>query len=389
MDVKAENVDVESAVRERYSSASQEAEPALCCPVTYDTQYLDVLPQELIERDYGCGDPSRDVREGETVLDLGSGGGKICYIASQIVGPQGRVFGVDMNDDMLELARRHQPDLAGKIGWDNITFCKGRIQDLGLDMDAFESYLMDHPVQNAGDWLEAQNVAEQLRCASPMIPSDSVDVVISNCVLNLVKEADRRQMFGEIFRVLRRGGRAVISDIVSDEPVPQHLKDDPKLWSGCISGAFTELGLLKAFEEAGFYGVEIVTRQDEPWAVVEGIEFRSMTVRAYKGKEGPCKDHLQGVIYRGPWKSVTDDDGHVLRRGERMAVCEKTFNIYKCEPYGDDILLVPPATPINADDAEEFDCHRGAVRDPKVTKPQTTQLDVLPGSCCGPDSDCC
>ena len=93
-----EKLDIELAVSDRYSAASQAAETALCCPVQYQSQYLEVLPQELIERDYGCGDPSRFLKDGDTVLDLGSGGGKICYIASQVVGSSGRVIGVDMNE---------------------------------------------------------------------------------------------------------------------------------------------------------------------------------------------------------------------------------------------------------------------------------------------------
>ena len=118
-------LEVESAVRKRYSSASQAAEPSLCCPVNYDPKYLSVLPNELIERDYGCGDPSKWVNEGETVLDLGSGGGKICYIASQVVGASGHVIGVDMNDEMLALARKHQNEISTKIGYNNTTFFKG------------------------------------------------------------------------------------------------------------------------------------------------------------------------------------------------------------------------------------------------------------------------
>ena len=237
---------VEAAVRDRYSAAAKAVEPALCCPVSYDRRYLEVLPQELIERDYGCGDPSRFVREGETVLDLGSGGGKICYIASQIVGPRGRVIGIDMNDDMLALARKYQREIASRIGWDNVTFLQGRIQDL-----------------------------------SP-IPSRSIDVVLSNCVLNLVNEADREQLFREVFRVLRPGGRAVISDIVSSRPVPAEVKADPTLWSGCISGAFEEEAFLLAFSAAGFTQVQLAARQEEPWTVVQGIEFRSVTVQAVK-----------------------------------------------------------------------------------------------------------
>jgi len=386
-----EKLDVELAVADRYSAASQAAEPALCCPVQYQPQYLEVLPQELIERDYGCGDPSRDVQAGETVLDLGSGGGKVCYIASQIVGQQGQVIGIDMNDDMLALAREHQPAISERIGWNNVRFCKGRIQDLALDLDRLEAHLQEKPVTSTADWLEIQRWASQQRNEDPMIGDDTIDVVISNCVLNLVEQRDRQQMFGEIFRVLKRGGRAVISDIVCDEPVPEHLQADAELWSGCISGAFVEDEFLHAFAAAGFYGMEIIARQTEPWAVVEGIEFRSLTVRAYKGKEGPCLDHRQAVIYQGPWKTVEDDDGHVLRRGERMAVCKKNFQIYTRPPYQDQIAAIEPATPVSESEAIPFNCREGSIRTPDETKASSSSqpLTVLPGDqCCGPD-DCC
>jgi ubiquinone/menaquinone biosynthesis C-methylase UbiE len=247
---------VEQVVQERYSAASRQVEPALCCPVQYDSRFLQVLPAEILERDYGCGDPSRYVRPGETVLDLGSGGGKICYIASQIVGKEGRVIGVDKNEDMLELARKYQQQVGERIGWHNVEFRRGRIQDLATDLD--------DPARR------------------PMIADLSIDVVLSNCVLNLVAEADRRHLFAEVFRVLKPGGRAAISDIVSDRPVPEHLKSDATLWSGCISGAYEESAFLSAFAAAGFVTVELVARQAEPWTVVEGIEFRSVTVRAYK-----------------------------------------------------------------------------------------------------------
>ena len=100
----------ETAVKDRYAPAATVQEPALCCPVQYDPKYLEVIPDEVIERDYGCGDPSQYVNPGETVLDLGSGTGKICFIASQVVGAEGKVIGVDMTDDMLEVARRYAPD---------------------------------------------------------------------------------------------------------------------------------------------------------------------------------------------------------------------------------------------------------------------------------------
>ena len=382
-------LNVEEAVRQRYSPAAEAAEPALCCPVNYEQQYLKIIPQEILERDYGCGDPSRHVAPGETVLDLGSGGGKICYIAAQIVGPEGRVIGVDRNDEMLALARTHQGAIVDKLGYDNVEFHKGSIQDLALDLEAFEAHLQSHPVVNSADWLQAEAHAQQLRESAPLVADDSVDVVVSNCVLNLVSQQDRQQLFQEIFRVLKRGGRAVISDIVCDEPVPAHLQNDPQLWSGCISGAFVENEFLEAFATAGFYGMEILSRQEEAWATVEGIEFRSLTVRAYKGKEGPCLDQHQAVIYNGPWKQVVDDDGNVLRRGVRNAVCGKTFQIYTREPYAAQVLAVSPQQPVAEGDAAQFDCRRSEIRNPRQTKGLDYKATQLPGeeSCGG--GNCC
>ena len=380
---------VDSAVRDRYSAAAQSAEPALCCPVDYDAKWLEAIPDEVIQRDYGCGDPSKWVQPDDTVLDLGSGGGKICFIASQVVGEEGRVIGVDCTDDMLALARQHQPTVAERIGYDNITFHKGRIQDLKLDLEQLEQHLAAQPINNSTDWLLAHDEADRLRKTSPMIPDNSVDVVVSNCVLNLVHEEHRHRLFSEVHRVLKRGGRAVISDIVCDEDVPQHLKNDPKLWSGCMSGAFREDEFLQAFEDAGFYGIEIVARQAEPWAVVEGIEFRSLTVRAWKGKEGPCLDRRQAVIYHGPWKAVIDDDGHTLYRGQRMAVCDKTFHIYTTGPYAESITPVPPAVEVPLDDAPDYNCRKNALRPASDTKFGKGELTILPdGDCCG-ETGCC
>lgn len=385
-----DHLDVERAVRERYSEASKMAEQSLCCPVEYDTKYLDILPTELIERDYGCGDPSRYLHSNETVLDLGSGGGKICYIAAQIVGAGGRVIGVDMNDDMLELARRFRQEIGNRIGYHNVDFYKARIQDLALDIERFEQYLQANPVQSTDQWWTAHSEAERMRREEPMIANDSIDVIVSNCVLNLVDVAAREQLFCEMLRVLRRGGRAVISDIVSDEPIPEHLKSDPKLWSGCISGAFVEDDFLAAFARAGFYGMEIVSRQEQPWATIEGIEFRSVTVSAYKGKDGPCLDHHQAVIYNGPWERVRDDDGHTLRRGQRTAVCAKTFEIYTRSPYAEHVTPVPPYTQVPDDLAVPYDCHRGDIRHPRETKGQQFKKTLLPvsDSCCQEECDC-
>jgi len=331
--MKLDQDEVTRAVGERYAAGAQAVEAELCCPVSYDGRYLEVLPAEILDRDYGCGDPSQHLLAGETVLDLGSGGGKICYIASQVVGAEGRVIGVDMTSDMLALAREHQATVAARIGWDNVAFHRGRIEDLRLDLDRLGVWLAEHPVTDVLSYEAMENERERLRREEPMVATDSIDVVVSNCVLNLVAPGLKRQLFEETFRVLKRGGRAVISDIVADREVPLDMQQDPDLWSGCISGAFEEEAFLKAFEDAGFHGVEILSRQEEPWRLVDGIEFRSMTVAAYKGKQGACVDAGQSVVYHGPFQSIQDDDGHRFQRGRREAVCEKTFALLGKPPY--------------------------------------------------------
>ena len=382
-------LDVEGAVQTRYGAAAQLKEEALCCPIEYDPQFLKILPAEIIERDYGCGDPSAFVKAGETVLDLGSGGGKICYIASQIVGASGKIIGVDTNQEMLALANKYRGEIATKISYANVEFCYGKIQDLKLNLNLVDEYLNTNPIKTAQDLTNYELFVNKIKAEKPLVADDSVDVILSNCVLNLVKPEDKEQMFAEMFRVLKRGGRVAISDIVADEVIPELMQKDAELWSGCISGAFREDLLVEAFEKAGFYGIEIVKRDEKPWRVVEGLEFRSVTIVAYKGKQGACWERNQAVTYRGPWKKVIDDDGHILERGKRMAVCDKTFQIYQKEPYANQIIAVEPIENIALEDAKEFDCRRTAKRHPRESKGLEYNLTDLSGEMCGEGGDCC
>jgi SAM-dependent methyltransferase len=376
-------------VYQRYSNAALQTEPALCCPVQYSAVFISAIPTEILERDYGCGDPTPYVGEGEAVLDLGSGGGKLCYILAQVVGPKGQVLGVDCNHQMLALARRYRQVVAELIGFDNVDFRYGMIQDLRLDLDLLGEELASHPVSNSDDWLALRQIEERLRRERPMIADESIDCVVSNCVLNLVRPQDRRQLFGEIFRVLRRNGRAAISDIVADEDVPDYLQRDPTLWSGCISGAFREDQFLEAFEEAGFHGIHIAKRQREPWQTIEGIEFRSVTAVAYKGKQGPCWERNQAVFYRGPFRKVEDDDGHKYIRGARMAVCDKTFQLLQRAPYTEHFIPVEPRIAVPLENAAPFDCKRAKIRDARETKGVEYKSNTEPiGECCS-DRQCC
>jgi hypothetical protein len=121
---------------------------------------------------------------------------------------------------------------------------------------------------------------------------------------------------------------------------------------------------------------------------VEGIEFRAITVTAYKGKQGECWEHNQAVIYQGPWKQVIDDDGHVLERGQRMAVCQKTFEIYQREPYANQIIAVKPIEEISATDAKPFDCKRSVKRHPRETKGMDYDLTDVSGELCSTEGCC-
>jgi len=375
---------VQANVKERYAEGAKEVQAELCCPVDYDKELLKILPQEIIEKDYGCGDPSRYVREGDTVLDLGSGGGKICYMAAQLVGDKGSVIGVDMTDDMLALAQKYRDEMADKIGGAPVVFHRGHIQDLALNLDALNHYLNDNPVNTIHDMEVLDAWKQKQRREEPMIADNSIDLVISNCVLNLVAENEKNQLVNEIFRVLKPGGRVAISDIVSDEDIPVHLKNDAQLWSGCISGAFHEKGFLDTFLAAGFVAVGYDKWDLQAWQVVEGIEFRSVTLVGTKPQGTDCIDRGHAVIYKGPYQSVIDDEGHLFPRGERIAVCQRSFDFLLNGPYKDDFIGITPA---KLKDPVPLCAPAGTTRPASETKggkydSSTANASTSGGSCC-------
>jgi len=290
---------------------------------------------------------------------------------------------------MLEVARRNAPLVAERLGYANVEFRKGRIQDLGLDLEILDAELQRNPITSANTFLRAQELAADLRVKHPLVATESVDVVVSNCVLNLVEPRDKRQLFQEIFRVLRKGGRAVISDIVSDEDVPDAMQQDPTLWSGCISGALREDLFLKAFEDAGFYGIRLLKRDSQPWRTVEGIEFHAVTVEAFKGKQGDCVELNQAVIYRGPFREVLDDDGHRLRRGDRVAVCDKTFQLYRQAPYAEHFEFIEPRVSVKPEEAQPYDNDRAPLRHARETKGLDYNQTTGPSQCRDGGTEAC
>ncbi|MDZ7751093.1 MAG: methyltransferase domain-containing protein [Gammaproteobacteria bacterium] len=337
----------ETHVRERYTAGAASRQEELCCPVDYDPALLAALPAEIIDKDYGCGDPSRYVRPGDRVLDLGSGGGKLCYMAAQLVGPAGFVTGVDSNDDMLALARRYQPEMAARLGGERTRFLKGRIQDLALDLERLEAWLAHNTIRTSADLNRLKAREDELRADHPLIADASVDLVISNCVLNLVDDRDKGRLIREIRRVLRPGGRIAISDIVSDREVPKHLRRDPELWSGCISGAFEERAFLEAFVDAGFHAVRYDKWDPAPWREVEGIRFRAVTVTAVNP---PAADDAIGagsVFYRGPYAQVALENGRVFQRGRRTEVDAGLHALLTGGVYGED-FVAPDGVPASS-----------------------------------------
>ena len=182
----------------------------------YETPDVMTLPDDVTGLSLGCGDPVTlaTLEPGQIVLDLGSGGGIDCFLAARQVGKSGRVIGVDMTATMIEKARANK----AKIGAENVDFRLGEIEHL--------------PVEN-----------------------ETVDVVISNCVINL--SPDKAQVFRDAFRVLKPGGRIAVSDIVTGGPLPQELKDDLSAWAGCVAGALESDDYIAAIEDAGFVDVEL------------------------------------------------------------------------------------------------------------------------------------
>ena len=322
------------AVQEFYSRAAEEPQAELCCPVSYDRADISHIPQDVIDRFYGCGSPVTlaAAGPGETVVDLGSGGGIDCFIAAKKVGPGGQVIGVDMTEEMLEVATRNKKPVAGNLGYDVVEFRRG--------------YLEQIPVE-----------------------SKTVDLITSNCVINL--SPDKKKVFREMWRVLKDHGRIVVSDIVSEEQVPAHLRVNRMLWGECISGALTEEEFLAYLEQSGFYGLQVLRKTY--WKEVEGYRFYSVTVRGYKfEKTSGCVFKGQRAIYVGPQKGVLDEEGHLFLRNEPIEVCTDTASKLMNPPYkGSFVVLEAGAT------SPEYSCCA-----PGDSSCCSSEDSEVPGSCC-------
>jgi SAM-dependent methyltransferase len=232
---------VQDAVREKYGEIARSAGKSRCCgptacgcgdPITsnlYSSSETAGLPEEAVNVSLGCGNPTAlvDLKPGDVVLDLGSGGGIDVLLSARRVGPTGKVYGLDMTDDMLALAREN----ARKAGVTNVEFLKGTIEQIPL-------------------------------------PDQSVDVIISNCVINL--SVDKDAVLREAFRVLKPGGRFAVSDVVIRGEVPAEVRRSLELWVGCVAGALREDEFVSKLQAAGFADATV-----EPWRVYQVEEARA------------------------------------------------------------------------------------------------------------------
>lgn len=307
------NASITQQVSERYARAAATAEQ-MCCPTGYDFEALRAfIPDEVLKISYGCGTPAglATVQPGETVLDIGSGGGIDCFQAARLVGTSGRVIGIDMTDTMLDIARRSAPAVARNLGYplSNVEFRKGMADAM--------------PVEDG-----------------------SIDLIISNCVINLAP--DKRTVFREMFRVLKPGGRFTISDIVADRPVPNYLIHDPEKWGDCLSGALPVSEYVGGMNQAGFLGVHQM--KFIPWQVIDGIHFLSLTLTGYKLLVPGAAEAARYATLRGPFSRVTDELGQVYERGMPKAVDTRTAALLQTLPLSQCIVLAEQPVPIPPSD---------------------------------------
>lgn len=297
------------AVRHYYSRVlrnSSDLKTNACCSPAGMPGHLKAiiaeLAPEIVERFYGCGSPIPPAIEGCTVLDLGCGTGRDAYICAKLVGPQGRVIGIDMTDDQLQIAEAQEQAQAKRFGYSkpNTQFVQGFLEELG----------------DAG------------------IDDESVDVVISNCVINLAP--DKERVFREIFRVLKPGGELLFSDIFADRRLPTEWRDDPVLVGECLAGAMYVEDFRRLMQELGVPDYRTVARRsvsvgnDEIKSKIGPANFTSLTVRAFKldSLEDRCEDFGQVATYRGSIPhaphSFELDDHHEFVTDKPMLVCGNT-----------------------------------------------------------------
>ncbi len=294
-----------------------------CCTTddlpVWQKEVLKQIDDEIISRFYGCGSPVPLGLEGKTILDLGCGTGRDVFLASKLAGPQGRVIGIDMTDEQLDVARRLTRRQMECFGFNkpNVAFHTGYIEDL----------------------------------ATAGIEDNSIDIVISNCVINL--SPDKRQVFSEIFRVLKPGGELYFSDVFASRRIPDHLRNDPVLYGECLSGALYVEDFRRLLQEMGCPDYRVVSSSaislDNPEIEkkIGMIDFSSLTIRAFiklNSLEDICEDYGQVAVYKGtiehaPHRFVLDDH-HTFVTGKPELVCGNTAAMIEETRFGEHFRVI-------------------------------------------------
>ena len=281
------------------------------CMPAYIRKILADIPEEITTRFYGCGSPLPAALEGCTVLDLGCGTGRDVYLASKLIGPTGKVIGIDMNADQLAVAEAHHAEMAEKWGYDNVEFKQGYIEaldELGIE-------------------------------------DGSIDVVISNCVINL--SPDKKAVFDEIWRVLSYGGELYFSDIFADRRIPEEVSSSPLLVGECLGGAMYIEDFRRLMRRCGWEDFRYVKSRaatidnDEVEALIGNIQFSKRTVRAFKLpdiQEDICEEYGQTAIYNGGIEGSENyfdlDDHHRFFKGLRLDVCGNSCSYVQNTRFG-------------------------------------------------------
>lgn len=256
--------------------------------------------------------------------------------------------------------------------------------DLRINPQIVRDFIKDNPVTDLVEYKELQENIENQKRNNPLIDDNTIDAVFIDLEINSVDLEKIKTIIIESFRIIKKGGKIVLRTIMADEPcnhlLPVVINENK------LKTVFLEKEEIELLDQVGFHGMKFEFKGELPIKVVDGVEFREFVISAYKGKQGPCLDCGQAVMYRGPWKEVIDDDGHRYVRGERVAVCSKTYGVVNREPYKDQFVYIPCYANISEESAPIFDCNAPKIRDIHVTKGLISVFESKEESAC--DSSC-
>lgn len=343
---------VRQSVQDYYGKvlkSKNDLKAGVCCPVDSVPEhlrpYLRQIHEEIQERFYGCGAPVPPVLAGKTILDLGCGTGRDAYVFSQLVGPEGRVIGVDMTEEQLALAKKYLDYHTRKFGLAqaNVEFRQGYIEDLA-----------------------AAGVADA-----------AVDVVVSNCVFNL--SPDKERLFAEVFRVLKPGGELYFSDVFAGRRLPEACRTDPEMVGECLGGALYTQDFRRILRDNGIHDHRVLSKtrlalnNPDIQRKAGMIDFYSMTVRTFKCDfEDICENYGHVAFYRGTIPEYPHayalDDHHVFTKGLPLPICGNTAKMIQETRYREHFQVIG-----------DFSTHYGAFDCAPMPGAQPQSAD---GACC-------